>query len=96
MQARSNAGVRDTSATVAAATALAAVRAAQGREDEAEELLESALAAAREGDFKAFELEPLSRLVQLREASGRNGDGNAYEARLAELTPTPSSTARIA
>ena len=96
MQARSNAGVRDTSATVAAATALAAVRAAQGREDEAEELLESALAVAREGDFKAFELEPLGRLVRLREASGRNGDGNAYEARLAELTPTPSSTARIA
>jgi class 3 adenylate cyclase/tetratricopeptide (TPR) repeat protein len=96
IEARANAGVRDTSATVAAATALAAVRTAQGREDEAEKLLDSALDVARVGDFKVFELEPLGRLVRLRQASGRNGDASAYEARLAELTPTPSSTARIA
>jgi class 3 adenylate cyclase/tetratricopeptide (TPR) repeat protein len=96
MEARANAGVRDTSATVAAATALAAVRAAQGRDDEAQELLDSALETARVGDFKAFELEPLGRLVRLRQASGRNGDASLYEARLAELTPAPSSTARIA
>ena len=96
LEARANAGVRDTSATVAAATALAAVRTAQGREDEAEKLLESALEVARAGDFKVFELEPLARLVRLREASGRNGSGDVYEARLAELTPAPSSTARIA
>ncbi|MDQ3671960.1 MAG: AAA family ATPase, partial [Actinomycetota bacterium] len=52
LDARSNAGVRDTSAQVAAATALAAVRAAQERGPEAEELLDSALAIARDGDFK--------------------------------------------
>ncbi len=95
LDARSNAGVRDTSARVAAATALAAVRAAQGRGPEAEELLDSALALAREGEFKVFELEPLARMVDLRRTSGRNG-ASPYEARLAELTPMPSSTARIA
>ena len=75
IDARSNAGVRDTSAQVAAATALAAVRAAQGRGPEAEELLDSALALAREGEFKVFELEPLARMVDLQREAGQNGDG---------------------
>ena len=96
IDARSNAGVRDTSAQVAAATALAAVRSAQGRGPEAEELLDSALELAREGDFKVFELEPLERMVRLQQVPGRNGDASVYEARLAELLPAPSSTARIA
>ncbi|MBA3376165.1 MAG: AAA family ATPase [Actinobacteria bacterium] len=96
IDARSNAGVRDTSAQVAAATALAAVRSAQGRGPEAEELLDSALELAREGDSKVFELEPLERMVRLQQVPGRNGDASVYEARLAELAPRPSSTARIA
>ena len=96
LEARSNAGVRDTSATVAAATALAAVRAAQGRGDEAEVLLDAALEVAREGDFKVFELEPLTRMIDLQRTAGQDGDATVYEARLAELTPMPSSTARIA
>ncbi|OFW73122.1 MAG: hypothetical protein A2Y55_07360 [Actinobacteria bacterium RBG_16_68_12] len=96
LEARMNAGPRDTSARVAAATALAAVRTAQGRDGEAEELLDSALALAREGDFKVLELEPLERLVRLLRAQGRNGDAAAYEARLVALSPLPSSTARIA
>jgi len=96
LDAQSNAGVRDTSARVAAATALAAVRSAQGRGPEAEKLLDSALALAREGDFKVFELEPLERMVRLQSTPGRNGDASVYEARLAELVPAPSSTARIA
>ncbi len=96
LDAQSNAGVRDTSAQVAAATALAAVRSAQGRGPEAEELLDAALALAREGEFKVFELEPLERMVRLQSTPGRNGDASVYEARLAELVPAPSSTARIA
>jgi len=88
LEARTNAGPRDTSARVAAATALAAVRVAQERDGDAEELLHSALALARESDFKVLELEPLERLVRLLRARGRDGDASAYEARLAELTPT--------
>ena len=104
MEARSNAGVRDTSATVAAATALAAVRAAQGREDEAEELLDSALEVARVGDFKAFELEPLGRLVRLprgvgpkrrRERSTKRGSPSSRR-RLRAPPGSPESTARPA
>lgn len=96
IEAQTNAGVWDTSAQIAATTALAAVRAAQGRGPEAEELLDSALAIARDGDFKVFELQPLERMVRLQQAPGRNGDASVYEARLAELNPAPSSTARIA
>ncbi|MGH3134614.1 MAG: ATP-binding protein, partial [Gaiellaceae bacterium] len=95
VEARTNAGPRDTSAKVAAATALAAVRAAQGREGEAEELLEGALATAREGEFKVFELEPLERMVRLLRAPGRSGDAESYEARLAELSPS-SAIPRVA
>ena len=44
-----------------------------------------------------FELEPLARMVALQREAGQNGDGaSVYEARLAELTPVSSSTARIA
>jgi len=96
IEAQTNAGVWDTSAQIAATTALAAVRAAQGRGPEAEELLDSALDIARAGDFKVFELEPLERMVRLLQVAGRNGDATVYEARLAELAPAPSSTARIA
>jgi len=96
IEAQTNAGVWDTSAQIAATTALAAVRAAQGRGPEAEELLDSALDIARAGDFKVFELEPLERMVRLLQVAERNGDATVYEARLAELAPAPSSTARIA
>jgi len=88
LEAQANVGPRDTSGRVAAATALAAVRTAQGRDDEAEVLLHSALELARENDFKVLELEPLGRLVRLLRAGGRNGDASAYEARLSELSPT--------
>ncbi len=96
LEARTNAGPRDTSARVAAATALAAVRTAQGRDGEAEELLDSALALARERDFKVLELLPLERLVRFLRERDREDDAAAYEARLTALSPLPSSTARIA
>ena len=96
LEARSNAGPRDTSAKVAALTALAAVRTAQQRPEEAEGLLDSALATAREGDFKVLELEPLERMIELRRTPGSNGDASVYETRLAELSAPAASTARIA
>ncbi|MEX0850058.1 MAG: AAA family ATPase [Gaiellaceae bacterium] len=96
VEARTNAGPRDTSAKVAALTALAAVREAQQRHEDAEGLLDSALETAREGDFKVLELEPLERMVRLHRAPERNGDASVYEARLAELSAPPASTARIA
>ena len=76
---------------------LAAVRAAQGRDDEAEELYplgarqcDERLRGPRAGD-------PLERLVRFFRARGREDDAAAYEARIAELVPAaPSSTERIA
>ena len=60
--------------TVAAATALrGGPRGAGARATKRRSSLDSALALARDGDFKVFELEPLARLVDLRARVGRNG-----------------------
>jgi tetratricopeptide (TPR) repeat protein len=85
----------DKGCRVTSLTALGAVRAAQGRDDEAEELLRSAVDLAREGSARAWELEPLERLAAFLRGRGREPEAAAYEARLAELSPA-ASTARIA
>ena len=97
LEARASASPEDTSCKVAATTALAAVRAAQGRDDEAEELFRSALELTREGHFEVFEIEPLERLTSFLRDRGREDEAARYEARLAELSPSPpTSTAQIA
>jgi hypothetical protein len=77
-------------------TALGAVRAGQGRDDEAEELFHSAIELTREGNAKAWEVEPLERLAAFLRSRGRDDDAAPYEARLATLSPPPESTAKIA
>jgi len=97
LEAQANVGPRDTSGRVAAATALATVRLAQSRDDEAEVFLHSALELARENDFKVLELEPLARLTGFLREGGRDDEAVVYEARLAELTPSTDTRAeRIA
>jgi class 3 adenylate cyclase/tetratricopeptide (TPR) repeat protein len=74
----------------------AAVRAAQGRDDEAEELYRSALAGVTQG-YAILELEILERLVRFYREREREDDASACEARIAELLPAePSRTERIA
>jgi hypothetical protein len=74
----------------------AAVRAAQGRDDEAEELYRTALAGVTSG-YAIFELEILERLVRFYRERGREDDAVVCEARMAELLPVESSrTERIA
>jgi tetratricopeptide (TPR) repeat protein len=81
---------------VTVAAMLAAVRAAQGRDDEAEGLYRSALAETTDG-FALLELELLERLVAFYRERSRDDDAVVYEARLAELVPsTPTRTERIA
>jgi class 3 adenylate cyclase/tetratricopeptide (TPR) repeat protein len=94
MEARANASPSDRSCTVAATTALAAVRAAQGRDAEAEELLRSALALAEETEFKVLEIEPLQRFTRFLRERGRTDEAAVYAGRFAELAPL-TSTERI-
>jgi tetratricopeptide (TPR) repeat protein len=97
LDARAHAVPEDTSCRIFATTALAAVRVAQGRDDEAEELFLSAIADAQESNLKLFELHPLERLTAFLDARGRGDDAAIYEARIAELLPaTDSRTERIA
>ena len=52
---------------------------------------------AREAHHRAFEIEPLERLTSFLRDRGREDDAAPYVARLAELSPPPStSAARIA
>ena len=71
--------------------ALAAVRTAQERRDEAEELFLEALAITDEVDFTALEAEVLRRIVRFLEDSGENGKAAPYEERLAVLVPAESA-----
>jgi hypothetical protein len=73
---------------------LAAVRAAQGRDDEAEHLLREAVDELERHQLRAIERWALRRLVAFYRERDRDDDAVGYEARLAELSP--SSTAPIA
>ncbi len=74
----------------------AAVRAAQGRDGEAEELFQRALAGTTDG-FALLELEMLRRLAVFYRERGRDEEAAACEARVVELVPTePARTERIA
>ncbi|HEX4745444.1 MAG TPA: adenylate/guanylate cyclase domain-containing protein [Gaiellaceae bacterium] len=75
---------------------LAIVRAAQGRDEEAEALFRRAIEGTKDG-WPALELEVLERLVVFYRERGREDDAAACQERIAELVPAePSSTERIA
>jgi hypothetical protein len=75
---------------------LAAVRAAQGRDEEAEELYRQALEGTKNG-FPALELEVLERLVVFYRDRDRDEEAATCQARIAELVPSaPMSAERIA
>ena len=76
---------------------LGVVRAAQGRDDEAEQLLRRALEIARESGYYEAELEPLEELAAFLRARGRDGEADEFDERRAELCPSaPKSAVRIA
>ena len=97
LDAAEHAVPEDTMCRIFATTALASVRAAQQRDSEAEELFLSAVDDARRSNYRLYEMHPLERLVGFLRERGREEDAEAYEARLAELSPpAPESTAKIA
>jgi class 3 adenylate cyclase/tetratricopeptide (TPR) repeat protein len=71
--------------------ALAAVRVAQERNDEAEAHFVEALGIADEVDFTALEAEVLRRIIRFLDDSGQNGKAAGYEERLAALLPAESA-----
>jgi tetratricopeptide (TPR) repeat protein len=97
LEAAAHAVPEDTACQVFALTALAGVRAAQERDDEAEEAFRTAIELARKSNYKLYEQHPLEWLVDFLHRRGRDDDAAIYEARLAELAPeTDSRTERIA
>ena len=75
--------------------ALGLVRAAQGRDEEAEELLREAVDAMADVDYIPLECDCVQALAQFLREQGRADEAAPYEARLAELGSAPS-TAPIA
>ena len=97
LDARAHAVPEDVSCHIFSLTALATIRAAQRRDDEAEELFLSAAGMARDGGLSLFELHPLEHLTAFLRERGRDDDAAVYDARVAELVPAePASTERIA
>jgi len=96
LEAQGASSPHDVEPEVRASEALAAVRVAQGRDGEAEELFRASLRLAGESGLPILEIEPLERFVRFLQERGRETDAAPYVARLSELVPLSSSTARIA
>ena len=96
LEAAANAVPEDKSCEIFAKTALASVRVAQQRYDEAEQILREMVALAQQSNYRLYEQHPLEKLVELLGELGRGDEAAPYEARLAELAVPASSTARIA
>ncbi|MFO7571883.1 MAG: adenylate/guanylate cyclase domain-containing protein [Gaiellaceae bacterium] len=94
LEARETAPPYDVASRVEAMEALAAVRAAQGRDAEAEELFLELIAHARASEFRVLEVEPLARFVRFLQERGR--EAAPYTARLEELDAPLERTAPAA
>jgi class 3 adenylate cyclase/tetratricopeptide (TPR) repeat protein len=88
-------GPRDMASRSTTRLALGLVRAAQHRDDEAEQLLRKSLEIVEQTDLRKHQIEPLTHLAGFLRQRGRDEEAAVYEERLAELVPTPSA-ARIA
>jgi class 3 adenylate cyclase/tetratricopeptide (TPR) repeat protein len=93
LQARESVGPDDRVSISTTKLSLGLVRAAQGRDAEAEELMREAIDEMRRNDQPAMERWALGHAVDFHRSGGREEEALRYEERLAELTP---STAPIA
>src|SRR5439155_9774552 len=85
LKARETVGREDVTSLITTAMALGVVRAAQGRDEEAEALLRKAVEDTR--PFKLLAIEPLKALAQFLRDRGRLEEAAPFEARWAELSP---------
>jgi class 3 adenylate cyclase/tetratricopeptide (TPR) repeat protein len=93
LQARESVGPDDRVSISTTKLSLGLVRAAQGRNEEAAELMREAIEEMRRNDQRAMERWALNHAVAFHRAGGREDAALRYEERLGELTP---STAPIA
>jgi tetratricopeptide (TPR) repeat protein len=88
LQARESVGPDDRVSISTTKLSLGLVRAAQGRDDEAAELMDDALDEMRHNDQSALERWALGHVVEFHRSRGREEAALGYEERLAELTPS--------
>jgi predicted ATPase/class 3 adenylate cyclase len=86
LASRETVGPQDATSIATTTAALGRVRAAQGRDDEAEALFCEALGALEGTGFKRNQLEILELLVSFLRDRGRTPDAVVHEGRLAELS----------
>jgi len=97
LDSRETVGPLDVTSRATTAASLAMVRAAQGRDDEAEELFREAVDTVSGTDFLEHEYEVLLPLAQFLRERGREDEADRVEERRGELFPAaPKSAARIA
>ena len=97
LDARETVGPLDATSRATTAGALAQVRAAQGRHEEAEELFQESLSTVADTDFRQIEYEVLEPFAQFMRERGRDDEAERLEERRGELFPAAAkSSARIA
>ena len=72
------------------------MRAAQGRDDDAEALLLEALAIVEHTGFRGLEVRVTTRLEEFLRERGRDEEAARYRERLAELSPAAGLAAAFA
>jgi len=87
LAAREHVGNHDVTSSSATLRTLGLVRAAQGREEEAESLLREAVALVEETDLRLLEVGTVEPLARFLRAHGRDPEADALEARLPARRP---------
>ncbi|HZG36595.1 MAG TPA: AAA family ATPase [Gaiellaceae bacterium] len=87
LEARRTVGPHDNMSRASTRMALGLVRAAQGRDDEAEELLREALQVLEGTELRLTRREVLEALAQFLGSRGRRDEAAAFEAELASYAP---------
>jgi tetratricopeptide (TPR) repeat protein len=97
LDARETVGPLDVTSRATTAGSLAMVRAAQGRDDEADELFREGIATIADTEFRVIEYEVLEPYAHFLRERGRDDEAERVEERLGELLPAAEkSSARIA
>jgi tetratricopeptide (TPR) repeat protein len=87
LSAHANVSSHDRTSRSSTTTTLGLVRAAQGRDDEAEALLREAIALLPSADYRLLEVQALVALAEFLRARGRDDEAAELEARLPERVP---------